>query len=81
MMNERIRELANQANDLANRELEQLEAADGRARDLTEYKKRYTEYLVDLVVNDVLNIVAVGGEFCSRPKLFEQIKERFGVEL
>jgi hypothetical protein len=54
-MNERIRELANQANDLANRELEQLEAADGRARDLTEYKKRYTEYLVDLVVRECMD--------------------------
>ena len=54
-MNERIRQLANQANDLANRELEQLEAADGRARDLTEYKKRYTEYLVDLVVRECMD--------------------------
>jgi hypothetical protein len=43
---------------------------------LTESENKFAE----LIVNDVLNIVAVGGEFCSRPKLFEQIKEHFGVE-
>ena len=43
---------------------------------LTESENKFAE----LIVNDVLNIVAVGGEFCSRPKLFEQIKEHFGFE-
>jgi hypothetical protein len=38
------------------------------------------ESFAQLIVNDVLNIVAIGGEFCSRPKLFEQIKEHFGVK-
>jgi hypothetical protein len=85
MMNERIRELANQANDLANRELEQLEAADGRARDLTEYKKRYTEYLVDLVVRECMEQVwytredGINGNVSEVIK--DRIKEHFGVEL
>lgn len=68
-MNERIRELIKQATVLTDN-------PDERVQRL----QLNPQLLVELVVNDVLNIVAVGGEFCSRPKLFEQIKERFGVE-
>lgn len=54
----------------------------------TKIPGRYVGYITEdqilkfaeLIVNDVLNIVAIGGEFCSRPKLFEQIKEHFGVK-
>jgi 2,4-dienoyl-CoA reductase-like NADH-dependent reductase (Old Yellow Enzyme family) len=38
-----------------------------------------TENLVELIVNECIDIVAAGGEFASRPKLVEQLKEHFGV--
>ena len=33
-----------------------------------------------LIVEECLNLVDRGGEFVSRPKLVERIKEHFGVE-
>lgn len=41
---------------------------------------KLTNKFAELLLEDVLNIVGNGGEFASRPKLVEQIKERFGVE-
>ena len=34
----------------------------------------------ELIVRECLNLVDRGGEFVSRPKLVERIKEHFGVE-
>jgi len=34
----------------------------------------------ELIVEECLNLVDRGGEFVSRPKLVERIKEHFGVE-
>jgi 2,4-dienoyl-CoA reductase-like NADH-dependent reductase (Old Yellow Enzyme family) len=33
----------------------------------------------ELIANECIDIVAAGGEFASRPKLVEQLKEHFGV--
>ena len=38
------------------------------------------ESLVELVVLECINIVGVGGEFASRPKLVEKLQEHFGVK-
>ena len=38
------------------------------------------EYFAELIVRECMDIVGDGGEFCSRPKLFEKIKQHFGVE-
>ena len=34
----------------------------------------------ELIVNDVLNIVAISGEQCDCSTLFKKISEHFGVE-
>ena len=33
-----------------------------------------------LIVQECIDIVGVGGEFASRPKLVEKLQEHFGVE-
>jgi 2,4-dienoyl-CoA reductase-like NADH-dependent reductase (Old Yellow Enzyme family) len=38
------------------------------------------EKFAELIVEECLDLVSYGGEFCSRPKLVEKIKEHFGVE-
>ena len=38
------------------------------------------EKFAELIVEECLNLVDRGGEFVSRPKLVERIKEHFGVE-
>jgi 2,4-dienoyl-CoA reductase-like NADH-dependent reductase (Old Yellow Enzyme family) len=34
----------------------------------------------ELIVRECIDIVGVGGEFASRPKLVEKLQEHFGVE-
>lgn len=44
-------------------------------------QKVWDRYLfAELIVEECLDIVGAGGEFASRPKLVEQIKQYFGVE-
>ena len=69
-MNERIRELANQADQYANQQNE-LYGVDFK----TEYDQKFAE----LIVQECIDIVAAGGEFASRPKLVEKLQEHFGV--
>jgi 2,4-dienoyl-CoA reductase-like NADH-dependent reductase (Old Yellow Enzyme family) len=38
------------------------------------------QMFAELIVEECLDIVGAGGEFCSRPKLLEKIREHFGVE-
>ena len=38
------------------------------------------EKFAELIVNDVLNIVAISGEQCNCSTLFRKISEHFGVE-
>jgi hypothetical protein len=67
-MNERIEKLAEGC-------FEYFEPnCDGETMEFN-YKK-----FAELIVEECLNIVGVGGEFCSRPKLVEKIKQHFGVE-
>jgi 2,4-dienoyl-CoA reductase-like NADH-dependent reductase (Old Yellow Enzyme family) len=67
MMNERIKELMKQATTIRYSGPGEIE----------EFNK---EKFAELMLKDVLTIVGYGGEFCSRPKLVEQLKEHFGVE-
>ena len=45
-----------------------------------EYDKQALNKFAELIVEECLNLVDRGGEFVSRPKLVERIKEHFGVE-
>lgn len=38
------------------------------------------EKFAELIVEECLNLVDHGGEFVSRPKLVERIKQHFGIE-
>ena len=67
-MNERIRKLYIQAiNDTKH------DPAD-------DINIQIAEKFAELIVTECLNLVDRGGEFVSRPKLVERIKEHFGVE-
>jgi 2,4-dienoyl-CoA reductase-like NADH-dependent reductase (Old Yellow Enzyme family) len=75
-MNKRIQELAEQAGIHFGRSA----TLDGRdiARFVTASDM---EKFAELIVEECINIVGAGGEFASRPKLVEKLKEHFGVEL
>jgi hypothetical protein len=48
---------------------------------LIHKQKVWDRYLfAELIVEECLNLVDQGGEFVSRPKMVERIKEHFGVE-
>ncbi len=44
------------------------------------YNIRWEEKFAELIVRECIDIVGVGGEFASRPKLVEKLQEHFGVE-
>jgi hypothetical protein len=66
MMNERIKELATEV---------------GMSVEYLTNTKQIIliEKFAELIVEECIGIVEYGGEFCSRPKLVEQLKEHFGV--
>ena len=72
-MNSRIKELAEQANGPNNffgaLKGQMLLAGDAAV-----------EKFAELLVEECLDIVSYGGEWCSRPKVVEQIKRHFGIE-
>lgn len=70
-MNERIQELMEQAMELVD-----PYALEG------EFGPRLlnAEKFAELIVEECLNLVDRGGEFVSRPKLVERIKEHFGID-
>jgi hypothetical protein len=68
-MNERIRELA----------VETDAWCDQNYTGEAQYRIRWERKFAELIVEECLSIVGTGGEFCSRPKLVEKIKEHFGV--
>ena len=69
-MNERIQELAVEANDQTGNEFD------------LNYKKldAFLEKFAELIVAECIDVVDVGGEFVSRPKMVERLKQHFGVE-
>ena len=68
-MNERIRELAEQAGIKVFTHIKTI-ATD----------KNDLEKFAELIVRECIDIVGAGGEFASRPKLVEKLQEHFGVE-
>ncbi len=66
-MNERIYELALQAEMAANK---------GDSVDVKIMMAKFGA----LIIKECIDIVGVGGEFASRPKLVEKLQEHFGVE-
>ena len=73
-MNERIRELAEQAGITTNLDTDYFE------KDINKWVDYYSEKFAELIVKECIDIVAAGGEFASRPKLVEKLQENFGVE-
>lgn len=72
-MNERIKELAFQAMSI-----NQKVSDDAFFVEVSKLKE--FEKFAELLVQECIDVVDVGGEFVSRPKMVERIKEHFGVE-
>jgi len=49
-------------------------------RPIWEQEHDNFQRFAELIVEECLDLVDRGGEFVSRPKLVERIKEHFGVE-
>lgn len=69
-MNERANELIKSISEL------KYDASTG----LFETDRRTLYDLIELTVKDCIDVVDVGGEFCSRHKMVERLKEHFGVK-
>jgi 2,4-dienoyl-CoA reductase-like NADH-dependent reductase (Old Yellow Enzyme family) len=81
-MNERINELAIQAGGIWQGGY--VEQANGDSV-YTEHKFVHggdmdVEQFARLLIQECIDIVGIGGEFASRPKLVEKLQEHFGVE-
>lgn len=79
-MNERIKEFAQQANAWYPDGYPSAEGGDEAWQNLVIFEKEDLEKFTELIVNNVLNIVAISGEHCSCSTLFRKISEHFGVE-
>ena len=72
-MNERIRELAMQA-DLYAR-------SDNSSMLFENYQKRYTEKFAELIVKECIDIVSdCSVEHCTRPQIVSEIREHLVIE-
>ena len=69
-MNERIEELAMQANSHHDNFF------DLNYKELDSFLEKFAE----LIVAECIDVVDVGGDFVSRPKMVERLKQHFGVE-
>ena len=78
-MNERIKELAHQAERLAKDELAHLERVHNRLYSFTEGREIYNQKFAELIVQECAN---VADEPTSQPfdSYGKKIKEHFGVE-
>ena len=76
-MNERIKELAEQAG-IHFHKGGTLDAGPNGIAKFVLYSDM--EKFAELIVEECLNLVDQGGEFVSRPKLVEKIEKHFGVE-
>ena len=77
-MNQRIQELALEAFQPIN-DITTEGVADRNTFDQAWFKL-YNKKYAELIVRECIDIVGVGGEFASRPKLVEKLQEHFGVE-
>ena len=73
-MNERIKELAEQAERLAEDELAHLERVHNRLYSFTEGREIYNQKFAELIVNECIEISQVGSITESK------LKKHFGVE-
>ena len=71
-MNERIDKLFSDAIELTIKDPRDLRGEDWD----NECRKKFAE----LIVRECIDVVDVGGEFVSRPKMVERMKQHFGVE-
>lgn len=69
-MNELIQELAYQAEEYADT------MVDGGSEFHPEFVRKFAK----LILQECIDVVDVGGEFVSRPKMVERLKKHFGVE-
>ena len=85
-MSDRIKELAEQANILIGKDsYGKFAVVPGHEKDPISRQGKAESYnalekFAELIVEECLNLVDQGGEFVSRPKLVEKIKEHFEVE-
>lgn len=70
-MNDRIRELAIQAGAEYYAQTVLVNGTD--ADDLMRK-------FADLIVNECIGVIDVGGEFVSRPKMVERVRSHFSIE-
>lgn len=72
-MNEQIRELWDKA-------AESTAAYPSGQNNSWETQVNFMEKFAELIVRECIDVVDVGGEFVSRPKMVERLKQHFGVE-
>lgn len=60
--------------------IEKLWVEAAQESDSWEAQCAFIQKYTELCVQECLNIVEDGGEFCSRSKLAEQIAQHFGVK-
>jgi 2,4-dienoyl-CoA reductase-like NADH-dependent reductase (Old Yellow Enzyme family) len=77
VMNERIRELVEQATERFGVKI--WDESAGVFYTETHLKLNQEKF-AELIVRECIDIVGVGGEFARRPKLVEKLQEHFGVE-
>lgn len=75
MNQERILELANKANENIGYTFK-LEDA----KQIHELMEKFAELLIEELIEEILFRASMRGEFCTRTKLIEEIKNHFGVE-
>ena len=76
-MNERIRELAEQAERLAKDELAHLERVHNRLYSFTEGREIYNQKFAELIVEDIMQELFINGY----EDAFDHLNKYFGVEL
>jgi len=74
-MNERIFELAGEAGLKVESRMTNPPKPFQILGSMEEFEK-----FAELIIQESIDIVAAGGEFASRPKLVEKLREHFGVE-
>ncbi len=89
-MNERIKQLAQVAEQLADDELAHLERVHNRLYSFTEGREIYNQKFAELIIQEMCQVMKVEGEQFSLDQNFDamkgvgrcmrKVKEHFGVE-
>jgi len=80
-MNERIRQLSEQAHRSTSDELAHLQRVHNRTYDLYESAAIYNEKFAELIVRECISINQQELSFAAFEKLMNKYQDHFGVEL